>query len=113
MLLFIRCLLSFADYQEGPYCPHRKHRTTGSPMASRPTRTCALGGLRGTLAPPPLTSESMGMVSYAPTTFQELLDDEVESDGSSIGDVAPSHRPSQECAMADALGQLPVVAESL
>ena len=70
-------------------------------------------GLRGTLAPPPLTSELVGMASYAPTTFHELLDDEVESDGSSISDVAPSHRPSRECAMANALGQPPVVAESL
>ena len=61
------------------------------------------------LAPPPLTSEFMGMASYAPTTFHELLDDKVESDGSSIDDVAPSHHPSRECAMVDALGQPPVV----
>ena len=53
------------------------------------------------------------MASYTPTTFHELLDDEVESDGSSIGDVAPSHRPSQECAMADAPGQSLVVVESV
>ena len=53
------------------------------------------------------------MASYAPTIFHRLLDDEVESDGSSIGDVAPSHRPSRECAMADAPGQSSVVAESL
>ena len=46
----------------------------------------------------------MGMASYAPTTFHELLDDEVGSDGSSIGDVAPSHRLSWECAMADTPG---------
>ena len=65
------------------------------------------------LAPPPLTSEFMGMASYAPTYFLDLMDDDVECDGSSIGDVAPSHCPSQECAMADALGQPPVVAESL
>ena len=70
-------------------------------------------GLRRTLAPAPLTSEFVGMVSYAPTYFYELIDDEVESDGSSIGDVAPSHRPSWECAMADAPRQPPVVAESL
>ena len=44
-------------------------------------------GLRRTLVPPPLTFELMGMASYAPSTFHELLDDEVESDGSSIGDV--------------------------
>ena len=64
------------------------------------------------LTPPPLTSAFVGMASYAPTCFYELVDDEVESDGSSIGDVAPSHRPSRECAMADAPGQPPVVAES-
>jgi len=69
-------------------------------------------GLQKMLTPPPLTSKFMGMASYAPTYFYELIDDEVESDGSSIGDVAPSHRPSWECAMVDALGQLPVVAES-
>ena len=63
--------------------------------------------------PPPLTSKFMGMVSYAPTTFHELLDNEVESDGSNIGDVAPSHCPSWECALANALGQPPMVAESL
>ena len=51
------------------------------------------------------------MASYAPTTFHELLDDEVESDGSNIGDVASSHRPFRECAMADALGQPPVIVE--
>ena len=65
------------------------------------------------LAPPPLASEFMGMASYAPITFHELLDDEVESDGSGISDVAPSHRPSRECAMADAPGQPPVVVEYL
>ena len=70
-------------------------------------------GLRRMPAPPPLTSEFMGMASYAPTYFLDLMDDDVESDGSSIADMAPSHRPSRECAMADALGQPPVVTESL
>lgn len=65
------------------------------------------------LAPPPLTSEFMGMASYAPTTFHKLLDDEIESDGSSIGDVEPHHRLSRECAMVNTPGQTPVVAESL
>jgi len=51
-------------------------------------------GLRRMLAPSPLTSKFVGMASYAPTTFHELLDDEGESDGSSIDDVAPSHRLS-------------------
>jgi hypothetical protein len=71
-------------------------------------------GLRGMLAPPPLTSEFVGMASYAPTSFHELLYDDIESDGSSIGDVmAPSHPLSRECAMAEAPGQPPVVAESI
>ena len=65
------------------------------------------------LEPSPLISEFVGMVSYAPATFHELPDDEGESDGSSIGDVAPRHRSSQECAMVDALGQPPVVVESV
>ena len=63
-------------------------------------------------APPPLTSKFMGMASYAPTCFLDLMDDDVESDGSSIDDVAPSHRPSWECAMADAPRQPPVEVES-
>ena len=70
-------------------------------------------GIRRMLAPSPLTSEFMGMVSYAPTTFHELPNDEGESDGSSIDDMAPSHRSSRECAMADAPRQLSVVAESV
>ena len=53
---------------------------------------------------PPLMSEFVGMASYAPTCFLDLMDDDVESDGSSIGDVTPSHRPSRNCAMADAPG---------
>ena len=65
------------------------------------------------LAPPPLTSEFVGMVSYAPTCFLDLMDDDVESDGSSMGDVTPSHRSSRECAMVDAPGQPPVVTKSL
>ena len=71
-------------------------------------------GLQKMLRPPPLTSKFMGMVGYAPTSFHDLVDDEVESDGSSVGDVmAPSHPLSWECAMVDALGQPSVVAESL
>ena len=66
------------------------------------------------LVPPPLTFEFMGMASYAPTSFHDLMNDEVESDGSSISDVvAPSHPRSRECAMVNAPGQPPVVAESL
>ena len=66
------------------------------------------------LVPPLLTSKFMGMASYAPASFHDLLDDDVESDGSNIGDVvAPSHPLSHECAMADAPGQPSVVEESL
>ena len=54
------------------------------------------------------------MAGYAPTSFHDLIDDEVKSDGSSIGDVMVSGHPlSWECAMVDALGQLPEVVESL
>ena len=70
-------------------------------------------GLQRMLALPPLTSEFVGMASYAPTCFLDLMDDDVESNGSSIDDVAPSHRPSWECAMVDALGQPSVVEKSL
>ena len=64
------------------------------------------------LAPPPLASEFVGMASYAPTYFLDLMDDDGESDGSSIGDVAPSHRLSWECTMADPPGHPPAEAES-
>ena len=64
--------------------------------------------------PPPLTSKFMGMASYAPTSFHQLLDDDVESDGSSIGNVVVLSDPlSRECAMADAPGQPSVAAESI
>ena len=44
------------------------------------------------LALPPLTSKFMGMASYVSASFHDLMDNDVESDGSSIGDVlAPSH----------------------
>ena len=69
-------------------------------------------GLRRMLVPPALTSELMGMASYAPTCFLDLMDDNVKSDGSSIDDVAPSHRLSWECAMADAPGHPSAEAES-
>ena len=62
-------------------------------------------GLQNMLMPPPLTSEFMRMAGYTPASFHDLMDNKVESDGSSIGDVvAPSHPLSRECAMADALG---------
>ena len=82
-------------------------------MAPRPPQMHTLGGSEGSRHHPPLTSEFMGMAGCVPAISHELPDDEGESDGFSIGDVAPRHRPSQECAMADAPGQPLVVAESL
>ena len=69
-------------------------------------------GLRRMLVPPPLTSKFMGMASYAPTYFLDLMDDDGKSDGSSISDMAPSHRSSWECAMVDPPGHPPVEAKS-
>ena len=51
-------------------------------------------GLQRRPAPPPLASKFVGMASYAPTCFLDLMDDDGKSDGSSIGDMAASHRPS-------------------
>ena len=66
------------------------------------------------LTPPPLTSKFVGMTGYAPASFHDLIDDEVKSDGSIIGDImAPSHPLSRECAMTDASGQLSEVVEYL
>ena len=71
-------------------------------------------GLRRMLMPPSLTFEFMEMAGYGPTSFHDLIDDEVKSDGSSIGDVmAPGHPLCWECALADALGQPPEVVEPL
>ena len=64
------------------------------------------------LAPHPLTSEFVGMASYAPTYFLDIMDDDVGSDGSSIGDMAPSHHRSREYAVADAPEQPLGVTES-
>ena len=71
-------------------------------------------GLQKMLVPPPLTIEFVGMADYAPASFHDLMDDDVESDGSSIDNVmASSHPLSRECAMTEASGQPPVVVESL
>ena len=78
-----------------------------------PVDACAQG-LRRMLTPPLLTFEFVGMAGYAPASFHDLVDDEVKSNDSSIGDVvAPDHPLSRECAMADAPGQPPEVVESL
>ena len=65
------------------------------------------------LVPSPLTSEFVGVVGFVPAIPHKLPDDDGESDGSSIDDVAPRHCPSRECAMADAPRQPLVVAESV
>ena len=39
-------------------------------------------------------SKFVGVASFTPTCFLDLMDDDVESDSSSIGDVALSHRLS-------------------
>ena len=62
---------------------------------------------------PPLMSKFVGVASYAPTCFFDLMDDDGESDGSYIDDMEPSHHPSWEYAMVDALGQPPVATQSL
>ena len=54
----------------------------------------------------------MGMASYGPTCFLDIIDDDAGSDDSSIGDVAPSHRPSRKRAMPDASEQPPRATES-
>ena len=69
-------------------------------------------GLQRMPTSPPLTSEFVGMASYALTYFLDLMDDDGKSDGSSISNMAPSHHPSWECAMADALGHPLAEAES-
>ena len=64
------------------------------------------------LVPFSLTSEFVGMAGCAPTASHEPLDGEGMSDDSSVGDVAPRHCLSRECAMVDAPRQPPVVVES-
>ena len=101
------------------------HRSSGGTVLPTPRTPCYrfpydlaspadayARGLRLMPAPFPLTREFMGMASYASATFHELPDDEGESDGSSIGDMASHHHPSWECAVADAPGQPSVVVES-
>ncbi|XP_066394046.1 uncharacterized protein [Miscanthus floridulus] len=70
-------------------------------------------GLRGMLAQCLLTSEFVGVVGFVPAIPHKLPDDDGKSDGSSIGDVAPRHYPSRDCAMADAPRQPSVVVESM
>ena len=64
------------------------------------------------MVPPLPTSKFVGMASYGPTCFLDIMDDDVGSDGSSIGDEARNHRPSWECAMTDAPERPPGATES-
>jgi len=67
-----------------------------------PMDACARG-LRRMLAPPPLMSEFVGMAGYVPASFHNLINDDVKSDGSSIGNVmALGHSLSQDYAMVNA-----------
>jgi len=111
ILLFTLYLLSLTDYP-GDHIDRTTNTIRSVPLWPRVPYRRVCSGAPKDVGAIPLISEFVGMASYAPTTFPELPDDEGESDGSSIGDVAPSHRPSRECAMADAPGQPPVVAES-
>ena len=93
MLLFTRYLLSFADSLGDPIV-----RTATAmrlvPLRPRVPRGRVRPGVPKDAGAAPLTSEFVGMARYAPTCFLDLMADDVESDGSSIGDVAPSHHPS-------------------
>ena len=107
-------LNTFRRFSEGAPLPPPRLPCNRFPYGLASPTDAYARGLRKMLTPPPLTSEFVGMVSYAPASFHDLMDDELESDGSSIGDiVAPSHPLSHECATANALGQPPMVVESL
>ena len=65
-------------------------------------------------AVPHVWEPASGARGHARQVQHDIMDDDVESDGSSISEVmAPGHPLSWECAMADAPGQPPVVVESL
>ena len=106
-MLFTYYSLSSAGYPEEPRCPQR-NRVRPVPLRPRVSHGRVRPGAPKNADAAPLTFEFVGMASYAPTYFLDLMDDDVESDGSSIGDVAPSYRPSRECAMADPPGLTPL-----
>ena len=69
-------------------------------------------GLWKTVTSYPLSSEFVGMAGYAPTSIHDLINEKIESNGSSVGDVpAPSHPLSRECAMAGGPGKPSEVVE--
>ena len=110
-LLFTYYSLSSTDCPKEPHGPRRDHHTTGSPTASRLQRTHTPKGSEGCQRRPLSHLNSWEWQAMLPpvssTSWMTMT-----SDGSSIGDMAPSHRPSRECTMADALGHPPAEAES-
>ena len=91
MSFFTYYILSSAKYPEGCHCPRHGNR---SPYGLTSPMDAYARGLRKIMAPSPPTSEFVGMASYGPSCFLDIMDDDARSDGSSIGDVAPSHCPS-------------------
>jgi hypothetical protein len=59
--------------------------------------------------PPSLVTKLVGMTGYGPTSFHDLLfDDDLLTEGSSIGDVSsPGYPGLRECSMADVQGKRP------
>ena len=114
MCTFIRPLFTISHRSPGGTAPPTPQTSYSRfPYGLMSSVDAYAQGLRRVLAPSPLTSEFVGMAGLALVVSHELSDNEGESDGSSIGDVAPCHCPSWECAMVDGLGQPPVVVESV
>jgi hypothetical protein len=69
---------------------------------------------RKALPQPPPAIEFMGMMRYGPASFHNLFsDDDLLSEGSSVGDLSPLGCPTlQECAMVDMQGRQPVPVET-
>jgi len=111
ILLFTYYSLSSADYTENPVVPDA---TAIRPVPLRPrvSRGRVHPGAPKDANAAPSHIRIHGNGELCSHYFLDLMDDDGESDGSSIGDMVPSHRPSRECAMADASGHPPVEAES-
>jgi hypothetical protein len=67
-----------------------------------------------TMPLPLLATKLMGMTGYGPASFHDLLsDDDLLTEGSSIGDVSSLGCPVlRECVMADVQGPQPVLVET-
>ena len=99
---FIRPLFTTSHRSLGGTSPQTPYHRFPYGLASS-ADACAQG-LRRAPTRSPLTSKFIGMVGFAPVVSRELLNNEGESDGSSIGYMAPRHHPSWECTMSDGLG---------